>query len=86
MNDIELYRFYVYCTSEQQWYAVMRECRTWFGTNWKCQSKRRRKLKSNWGYEEVSIWFDIPNPTWATWIGTKFALRVVSEDKYKTGK
>lgn len=64
----------------------MNECRQWFGAEWKGQARVGRKLKANFTREEIPIWFDVPDPRWATWVVTKFAVRVVSEDKYKTGK
>ena len=87
MNDNrEVHRYRVYCTTVKEWYAVMNECRRWFGTEWKGQGRVGRKLKANFASIEIPIWFDVPDPRWATWIVTKFALRVVSEDKYKPGK
>lgn len=84
------YKFYVYVSNSKQWYSVMNECRKWFNTNWRSQPRTLRKIKQlNYivgGPKELPVWFEVPDPRWATWIGTKFALRVASEDKYKTGK
>ena len=85
-----MYKFYVYVSNSKQWYAVMAECRKWFSGNWTCQRNILKKIKQlhyiDGVLKEMPVWFAVPDPRWATWISTKFALRVASEDKYKTGK
>jgi hypothetical protein len=71
----DLHRFYVGITTTEQWYAVMRECRVWFGTNWRTQPKIRRRLNRRF-YNAVEAWFDVPNLEWSTWVATKLALQV----------
>jgi hypothetical protein len=81
----DLHRFYVRLCTTEQWYAVMQECRAWFGTNWRTQPKVRRRLQRTWE-EPVEAWFEVPNSEWATWIATKLALQVRSEAKHTTNK
>lgn len=81
----DLHRFYVQLTTTEQWYAVMRECRAWFGTAWRTQPKVRRRLERNFD-NAVEAWFDVPDAQWATWIATKLALQVRSDDKHSTNK
>jgi hypothetical protein len=86
----ELQRFWVYVNTTEQWYSVMKECRAWFGKNWKCQGKVRKKLSSHsglrWAKQLEPVWFDVPDARWATWVATKMSLQVVADSKVQTGK
>ena len=81
----DLHRFYVSLTTTEQWYAVMQECRVWFGTTWRTQPKIRRRLEHNFD-NAVEAWFEVPNPEWSTWIATKLAVQVRGEDKAQANK
>ncbi len=84
-----LHRIYVSISSEQQWYAVMRECRSWFGKNWRTQGRVKRKLSHSHIRtlrEPIPIWFEVPDLRFATWISVKMSLQVAGEAKHKAGK
>jgi hypothetical protein len=85
----DLHRFWFSLTSEKQWYAIMKECREWFGKDWKCQGKVRRKLESyglNRTRKSQLIWFEVPDPKFATWISVKHSIQVHSDSKLKADK
>ena len=83
----DLHRFWFSILTEQQWYAVMRECREWFGKNWRCMNKVRRKLNGRpHGAAPVDVWFEVPDPVFATWISVKYSLGVQSDTKKNTAK
>jgi hypothetical protein len=85
----ELQRFWFMLTTEKQWYDVMRECRAWFGKNWQSMAKVRRKLSSRTPaprYAPLPVWFEVPDPRFATWISVKYSLQVQSDAKYQSGK
>ena len=88
--DQKLHRIYVNVTTQEQWYAVMRECRSWFGKNWKTQPRVKRKLVENTRYGRnipaVAVWFEVPDLRFATWVSVKYSLQVAGEDKHRTGK
>ena len=88
--DQKLHRIYVNVTTQEQWYAVMRECRSWFGKNWKTQPRVKRKLAENTRYGRnapaVVVWFEVPDLRFATWVSVKYSLQVAGEDKHRTGK
>lgn len=89
MENKTLNRIYVSLTTQEQWYAVMRECRSWFGKNWKSQGRVKRKLSEAGRlrhYSSVTVWFDVPDLRFATWISVKYSLQVAGEDKHKAGK
>ena len=75
-----LHRVWVEVTSIETWYAIIREANTLYGPkNWRCQSKIRRKLERNWHHKPMRVWFDVPNPTFATWISVKHSVIVKCE-------
>ena len=91
MDTQKLNRIYVSLSTEEQWYGVMRECRSWFGKNWKTQGRVKRKLTENSRYgramrPSIQVWFEVPDLRFATWISVKMSLQVVGEDKHRAGK
>lgn len=80
-----LQRFWFSVATEQQWYDIIRECRSWFGKNWHGQGKVRRKLKNNIykTNQSLPVWFEVPDPRFATWISVKHSIQVYSDEKYK---
>ena len=74
--------------THQQWYDIMRECREWFGKSWRGMSKVRRKLnaKHSSSGAAIPVWFEVPDPRFATWISVKMSLQVQSDAKYQSGK
>jgi hypothetical protein len=82
----ELHRFYVRLTNDRQWYAVMSECRAWFGKNWRCQNKIRKKLRSGRAIGprtghviKITAWFEVPDLGVCTWIATKHSLEITAQ-------
>jgi len=90
MEQNKLHRIYVTITTQDQWYAVMRECRSWFGKNWRTQGRVKRKLSENSRYGRsapaIPVWFEVPDLKIATWLSVKLSLQVAGEDKHKAGK
>jgi hypothetical protein len=86
----ELHRFWFYVRTTEQWYSIIRECRTWFGPNWKSMSKIRRKLQDRHSpaprHSPIPVWFEVPDPRFATWISVKFSLQVQSDTKFQAAK
>jgi len=50
--------------------------------------KVRRKLGSKHSRPVVAlpVWFEVPDPRFATWIAVKMSLQVQSDAKYQTNK
>jgi len=83
----ELHRFWFMVSTEQQWYQIMRECREWFGRNWHGMSKVRKKLQGPAPrLGALPVWFDVPDPRFATWIAVKMSLQVQSDAKFNPTK
>lgn len=89
MDDKKLHRIYVQMQSTEQWYAVMRECRGWFGKNWRTQGRVKRKFAHSHirvVREPIPVWFEVPDLRFATWISVKLSLQVMGEDKFMAAK
>lgn len=85
----DLHRFWFKIANTKQWYGIMRECRAWFGKNWKCEGKVKRKLDYQLRFHHnppLSVWFDVPDNRFATWISVKYSIEVESDFKKKAGK
>lgn len=69
------HRVWVEITDTDTWYALIREANTLYGThNWRGQPRVKRKLINNWGSKSVRVWFDVPDPTFATWVSVKHSV------------
>jgi hypothetical protein len=84
----ELHRFWFMLSTEKQWYDIIKECREWFGRNWRGMGKVRRRLggKVSGNVATLPVWFEVPDPRFATWIAVKMSLQVHSDAKYQTNK
>ena len=83
----DLHRFWFMISTEQQWYQIMRECRAWFGQDWRGMAKVRKKIKGPAPrLVALPVWFEVPDPKFATWIAVKMSLQVQSDAKYQAGK
>lgn len=71
-----LHRLWITVSTTKQWYDVIRECQSWFGKNWQSQSKVKKKIQR---LKTVTVWFDVPDPKFSTWISIKFGLEVHGE-------
>jgi hypothetical protein len=57
------------------WYAIMKEARILYGKNWRGQPHVKRKLERNkWQNRMVPVWFEVPDPAFATWVAVKHAV------------
>jgi hypothetical protein len=70
-----LHRVWIDIGSTDTWYAVIREANTLYGNhNWRGQPRIRRKLENNWSRKTVRVWFDVPDPNFATWVSVKHSV------------
>ena len=82
-TDATYHRFFVQIDSVEQWYKVMQECRNWFNNNWRAQSRVKRQFNRKTVFVPVTVWFDVPDAKWATWVSTKLSIVVFRDDKHK---
>ena len=70
-------KFRIDIAQESQWYEVMRECRRCFGQNWRGQPKVRKKFRyASVAAGPVSVWFEVPDAEFVSWIGLKTGCAV----------
>lgn len=78
-----MHRVYFEVSSVDTWYAIMREARQLFGTNWRAQPRVKRRLEKRQWYSErlhppgEVIWFEVPDLQFGTWIALKHAVTQV---------
>ena len=78
VTPLVMHRIWFRLHTTKEWYAVMKEARTMFGTNWRTQSRVKRRLEhyTLWGVslQPVPVWFEVPDQTFATWVAVKHAV------------
>ena len=79
ITPLVMHRIWFQLYTTKEWYAVMKEARTMFGSNWRTQSRVKRRLEHNnlWGLnaaQTVPVWFEVPDQTFATWVAVKHAV------------
>ena len=69
------HRVWVEIVNTDTWYALIREANTLYGNHgWRGQPRVKRKLVNNWGSKSVRVWFDVPDPNFATWVSVKHSV------------
>ena len=77
-TPLVMHRIWFQLHTVKEWYAIMKEARAMFGTNWRTQSRVKRRLEHTalWGIslQPVPVWFEVPDETFATWVAVKHAV------------
>ena len=82
-----LHRFWFKVHTKEDWYSIVNECRLLYGSNWRTQRnilKRFKKAQNYnrsiqaWIYRNMphTIWFEVPDSAFATWITVKYSIEV----------
>ena len=75
VTPLPMHRITFALKNTEQWYAVMREARNLYGKNWRAQPHAKRRLDRNrWMQKTERIWFDVPDPSFASWCAVKLAV------------
>ncbi len=78
---LPMYKLYFEIADTETWYAIMREARAQFGSNWRGQAhvKRRLERAKIWSMPDSKerVWFEVPDPAFGTWVAIKHAVRIV---------
>ncbi len=57
------------------WYAIMNEARVLYGKDWRGQPHVKRRIEKNrFSNKLIAVWFEVPDPAFATWIAVKHAV------------
>ena len=78
-TPLVMHRIQVQLNDVQTWYAVIRELNQTFGVGkWRGQSHVKRRLENLiWRPDQtVWVWFEVPDPKFATWLAVKLAVQV----------
>ena len=78
VTPLAMHRITFEIRSTETWYRVMAEARALFGKNWRAQPKTKRKLDSFRLKDAppVRVWFEVPDPAFATWCAVKLGVTV----------
>ena len=78
VTPLVMHRIWFRLHTVKEWYAIMKEARAMFGTNWRTQSRVKRRLEQTalWeiSLQPVPVWFEVPDQTFATWVAVKHAV------------
>lgn len=79
-TPLPMHRIVFRIIDKTQWYGIMQEARLAYGKNWTTQAKVKRKLeRRHWSSAPpVDVWFEVPDPKFATWCAVKLAVEAVS--------
>ena len=78
ITPLVMHRIWFRLHTTKEWYAVMKEARAMFGSNWRTQNRVKRRLenKAIWSTKQdpVPVWFEVPDQSFATWVAVKHAV------------
>ena len=95
LNSLEstplvMHRIWFDLRDTKTWYAIMKEATTLYGKEgWRSQPRVRRRLeKFVWERNRLEnhVWFEVPDPSFATWISVKYSVQVRIDSTQITGK
>ena len=79
VTPLDMHRIAFNINTLDQWYGIMAEARRSYGKNWRGQPKVKRRLES-WrpaGAAPIRVWFEVPDPSFATWCAVKLGVEPV---------
>lgn len=79
ITHLVMHRMTFLLADTSQWYAIMQEARSLYGKTWRSQSHVRRKLQRKLKTQLIPVWFEVPDPAFATWIAVKHAVIAKTE-------
>lgn len=83
ITPLPMHRITFLVKNTDQWYSLMKEARSLYGKNWRSQPHVKRRLERNrWMQKNDHVWFDVPDPSFASWCAVKLAV----EAKIATNK
>jgi len=75
VTPLSMHRITFSLKNTEQWYKIMREARSLYGKDWRSQPHAKRRLDRNsWMQKEERVWFDVPDPAFASWCAVKLAV------------
>ena len=75
VTPLSMHRITFSIKTTEQWYKIMKEARTLYGKNWRTQPHAKRRLDRNsWMGKQEQVWFEVPDPSFASWCAVKLAV------------
>jgi hypothetical protein len=75
VTHLSMHRITFSVKNTDQWYSIMKEARALYGKNWRAQPHAKRRIDRNrWMQKEERVWFDVPDPSFASWCAVKLAV------------
>ena len=74
-----LHRVWFEVPDTEKWYAIIAEARQLYGQNWNSQRHVKRKLEAWNRVLPVPVWFDVPDPAFATWVSVKCSVIAIKK-------
>jgi hypothetical protein len=77
LTPLVMHRITFMLPTAEKWYSVMKEARVLYGKNWRSQPHVKRKLEQHrWTKQEIPVWFEVPDQSFASWCAVKLAVEV----------
>jgi hypothetical protein len=75
ITPLPMHRITFSLKGTDQWYSIMKEARALYGKNWRSQPHAKRRLERyRWNDKNERVWFDVPDPNFASWCAVKLAV------------
>jgi len=75
VTPLPMHRITFSLKNTDQWYAVMKEARALYGKEWRSQPHAKRRLdRMRWMAKTERVWFEVPDPSFASWCAVKLAV------------
>jgi len=75
VTPLPMHRITFMLKDTKQWYAIMREARALYGKTWRSQPHAKRRLdRYRWTQSTERVWFEVPDPAFASWCAVKLAV------------
>jgi len=75
VTHLSMHRITFSVKNTDQWYSIMKEARALYGKNWRAQPHSKRRIDRNrWSQKAERVWFDVPDPSFASWCAVKLAV------------
>ena len=75
VTPLPMHRITFMIKDTKQWYAIMKEARALYNKDWRSQPHAKRRLERyNWNKQMTPVWFEVPDPSFASWCAVKLAV------------
>jgi hypothetical protein len=70
-----MHRIWFTVSTTVTWYKIIHEANQQYGRGWRCQPHVKRRLEKNhWMPIDLLVWFEVPDPSFASWVAVKHGV------------